>query len=170
MTDIGRPEYPDDQYESWLDDMRPFLQLGYSLYYAMDKAMLLRKKDSIYRKYRLNDWFCEKVDAYRKYLGEIVNSIFTRQIYIMEDKQKRGEILTDEEWRNLRFIAEKHRSCQPYFINRQEVAQVEPDKIDDLLDKIELENQTSPTDYNEVAARAEEEMERRQLENYPPQP
>lgn len=48
MTDIGRPEYTDEQYENWLDDMRPFLKMGCSLYYAMDKAMLLRKKDTIY--------------------------------------------------------------------------------------------------------------------------
>lgn len=63
MGDTERPEYTDEQYRVWLDEMTPFLKVGYSLYYAMDKALLLRHKDSIYRKFKLNDWFCEKIES-----------------------------------------------------------------------------------------------------------
>lgn len=137
MTDIGRAEYTDEQYRVWLDEMIPFLKIGYSLYYAMDKSLLLQHKDSIYRKYRLNDWFCEKIDAYRQYPGEIVNSIFTRLIVTIDDKMKQGVQISDEEWRNARFFAEKHRSCQPFFITRHEVLQVEPKAISGILDRLE---------------------------------
>jgi len=60
MNNNGRPEYTEDQYRAWLGEMTPFLKLGCSLYWAMDRACLLRHKDSIYRKFRLNDWFCEE--------------------------------------------------------------------------------------------------------------
>ncbi len=154
MNDTGRPEYTDDQYRVWLDEIAPFLKVGYSLYYAMDKALLLRHKDSIYRKYRLNDWFCEKIDAYQRYPGEIVNSIFSRLILTIDEKIKRGELIADEEWRNLRFFAEKHRSCQPFFVTRQEITQTEPDKIGRLLDKLE------ETDYKDFGQKALAELEK----------
>src|SRR3989344_717007 len=142
MNDTGRPEYTDGQYRVWLDEMTPFLKLGYSLYYAMDKALLLRHKDSIYRKFRLNDWFCEKIEAFQRYPGEIVNSIFSRLVLTVDDKMKHGATVSDEEWRNLRFFAEKHRSCQPFFVTRTETAQVDPDKVSRILDEMEK------TDYD----------------------
>lgn len=149
----GRPEYTDEQYSGWLDEMVPFLKVGYSLYYAMDKALLLRHKDSIYRKYKLNDWFCEKIDAYRRYPGEIVNSIFARIIMTIDEKVKQGQLVNDEEWRNLRFFAEKHRSCQSFFVSRQEVAQVEPNEIGKIIDELEK------TNYDELAERAKKALE-----------
>ena len=97
MGDNGRPEYTDEQYRVWLDEMTPFLKVGYSLYYAMDKALLLRHKDSIYRKFRLNDWFCEKIEAFQRYPGEIVNSIFSRLVLTVDDKMKHGATVSDEE-------------------------------------------------------------------------
>ena len=161
MPDTGRPEHTNEQYRSWLDDLSPFLKGGYSLYHAMDKALLLRHKDSIYRKYRLDDWFCEKVDAYRRYPGEIVNSIFTRFVSYVDDRQKRGEQISELEWRNLRFVAEKHRSCQPFFVTRQETAQVEPSSIGQLLDAVEQSN------YEELGKMASAELERTKTQTNP---
>lgn len=154
MGDNGRPVYTDEQYRVWLDEMTPFLKVGYSLYYAMDKALLLRHKDSIYRKFKLNDWFCEKIEAFQKYPGEIVNSIFSRLVLMVDEKVKRGQQVSDEDWRNLRFFAEKHRSCQPFFVTRQEVAQVEPDKVSRILDTLEH------TDYEDLGKMASLELSR----------
>jgi len=152
MTNIGRPQHTEEQYQTWLDDMSPFLRAGYSLHYAMDKALILRHKDSIYEKYRLHDWFSEKIDAYRRYPGEIVNSIFTRLVMSIDEKVKQGRSVDELEWRNLRFFAEKHRSCQPFFVTRQETAQVEPNSIGQILDVIEQSN------YEELGRKASEHL------------
>ena len=82
----GREPYSDEQYVKWLDDMSPFLKLGNTLYHAIEKADLTKHKDTIYRKFRLNDWFCEKIEAFQRYPGEIVNSIFTRLIIQIDEK------------------------------------------------------------------------------------
>lgn len=160
MTEPGRPEYTDDQYQTWLDDMTPFLKLGNSLYYALEKAMLSKHKTVIYEKYRLKDWFSEKIDAFQRYPGEIVNSIFVRLVLMANDKVKQGLPLSDEEWRNLRFFAEKHRSSQPFFVSRQETKQIEPEEISQLLDDLEREN--NRTDYAELGERAKQEMDKQQ--------
>lgn len=148
MGDNGRPEYTDEQYRVWLDEMAPFLKVGYSLYCSMDKALLLRHKDSIYRKYRLSDWFCEKIEAFQRYPGEIVNSIFSRLVLTVDDKMKHGIAISDEEWRNLRFFAEKHRSCQSFFVSRQEVIHAEPNKVSKILDDLE---QTDYENFGKIA-------------------
>lgn len=61
---VGRPEHSDEQYRFWLEDMAPFLKIGNTLHYSIEKAMLMRHKTAIYGKYRLKDWFSEKIDAY----------------------------------------------------------------------------------------------------------
>ncbi|OGE72135.1 hypothetical protein A3H40_02085 [Candidatus Daviesbacteria bacterium RIFCSPLOWO2_02_FULL_38_15] len=144
MNDNGRPEYTDEQYQIWLDELVPFLKLGNTLYHAMEKAGLLQHKDSIYRKSRLKDWFCEKIEAYKRYPGEIVNSIFVRLIAIIDEKVKQGIPLSDENYRNLRWFAEKHRSCQLFFINKHEITQTpayDPERIKQLLDELEEGNE-----------------------------
>jgi len=152
MNDIGRPEHTAEQYSSWLDEMAPYLKVGYSFYSAMDKTSLLRHKDSMYRKYRLNDWFCEKIEAHRRYPGEVVNSIFTRLILSVDEKIDKGQDISVEEWRNVRFFAEKHRSCQSDFMNKAEVVKIEPDRINRMLDGLE-------TDYNELGQKAQAVLE-----------
>jgi len=160
MSEQGRPEYTDNQYKAWLDDMAPFLKIGNTLYYAIEKAVILQHKTVIYEKYRLKDWFSEKIDAYQRYPGEIINSIFVRLVLSVDERLKQGLPLTDEEWRNLRFFAEKHRSCQPFFVSRQEVSQVEPDKIGLILDN--LERDTIKTSYTDLAEHAKLELEKKQ--------
>ncbi|KKU28808.1 MAG: hypothetical protein UX80_C0010G0018 [Candidatus Amesbacteria bacterium GW2011_GWA2_47_11b] len=155
MGDTGRPEYTDEQFQTWLDDMTPFLKLGNSLYHALDKASLIKHKDSVYRKFRLGDWFCEKIETYRRFPGEIVNSIFVQVIMAVDEKIRQGSQITSDEWRNLRFFAEKHKSCQQFFINRTETTQVEPNKIAEVIERLEIEK----TDYDDVAKEAKKAME-----------
>ena len=153
----GREPYSDEQYTKWLDDMTPFLKLGNSLNYAIEKADLPKHKDTIYRKFRLKDWFCEKIEAFQRYPGEMVNSIFSRVIVSIDEKVKQGSPITDEEWRNLRFFAEKHRTCQQFFTTRTETAQTDDFKLGQILDRLEQENQK--TDYALLGLHAKKAME-----------
>lgn len=61
MKDIGRPEYTEEQYQGWLDEMEPFLKGGYSLHCSIEKAGLIKHKTTIYEKSKLKDWFSEKI-------------------------------------------------------------------------------------------------------------
>ena len=148
MADIGRPEYTDEEYASFLEDMKPFLKQGASLHYAMERSGLLQRKDSIYRKYRLGDWFCEKVDIYRSYVGELTNNVFALQVQRIFEKQKTEQILTREEIDILKFVAEKHRTAQPFFANRNESAEAPP--VGKILD--ELERNATKTDYSKLGS------------------
>ena len=152
----------DEQYQVWLNELAPFLKIGGSLYYAMDRAMLLQHKNVIYQKYRLKDWFREICDAYQLYPGEVVNSIFNRLILSINEKVERSEVVSNEEWRNLRFFADRHRSCRPFFVNRQETVQAdpEPDKIGMVIDS--LDRKMFETDYVKYADSAKQWMEKMQ--------
>lgn len=121
MDTIGRPSYSDEQYQSLLDELAPFLKLGNSLNYSIERARLIKHRTTLYEKYSLGDWFSDKVDAFMRMPGEIVNSIFTRLIASIDEKVKQEQPLTTEDYKNLRFFAEKHRSCQPFFTNRTEM-------------------------------------------------
>ncbi len=153
MEENGRPAYADEEYQKWLDDLAPFLKMGSSLHYAMEKACLVMHKDSIYRKFRLNDWFCEKIEAYRRYPGELVNHIMVNQLFLIEQRVKNGNSVSREDWHVLRFMAEKHRTCQPFFTQRYEVAHVESNDIERVLDELEKQSkaQSMKTDYAAVA-------------------
>lgn len=153
MDNNGRPAYTDEQYQSWLDELSPFLKLGNSLSYAIEKAGLTNHRTTLYEKYNLGDWFSDKVDTFMRTPGEIVNSIFTRLIASIEEKAKQELPLTPEEYKNLRFFAEKHRSCQPFFTNRTEV------------DVMNLKESTArviarldETDYEELALEAKKAL------------
>jgi len=148
----GRPEYSDEQYQKWLDGMSIFLKLGHSVFYAIERAGLMSHKDSIYRKYRLNDWFCERIHVLQGYVGEIVNNIFSRVILSIEVKTQKGEPISSEDWKTLRFFAEKHRSCQPFFNQKYESAQPKTDEVRRIIDELEHEN--LKTDYNALGEQA----------------
>lgn len=164
MGDTGRPEFTDEQYQEWLEDLRPFLKLGSTLNYAIEKADLSKHRTTLYEKYRLKDWFSDKIDIYRSYLGEIVNDIFGREVLNIEDAQKQGRQVTEEQWRNLRFFAEKHRSSQPFFVSKQELTQFEPDKTQQIIDDLERESQAQQTrnDQEEMGRWAREELRKRE--------
>lgn len=152
MADNGRPEFTDEQYTNWLEQMRPFLQQGSSLYFALEKLGLTQHKDSIYKKYNLNDWFSEKVDLYRQHTAELANNIFATIVSKVSDKIVRGENVVEDEMKNVRFFAEKHRTAQKYFVTRNETAEVDESKVGKILDT--LDN----TDYDSVGRQAQEQM------------
>lgn len=154
MNGVGRPEYTDEQFQAWLNDMAPFLKSGNSLFFAIEKAKLSQHKDSIYRKSRLNDWFCEKIQTYQQYPGEIVNNIFTRLVLTVDKKVRNGSLISNEDWRNIRFFAEKHRSCQPFFLTKTETTQIDPIEIGRVFERLEI----NKTDYTEVAKEAEKSL------------
>lgn len=134
MENNGRPEFTDEQYQSWLDAMRPFLENSNSLYYSLSQAGLSAHKDVIYRKYRLKDWFCEKIDQLRATPGELVNDGIVSLIRNTVDKIKRKETPPKEELDMLKFYAEKSRAAQPFFVNRTETAPAKP--IEELLEEL----------------------------------
>ncbi|HCC25073.1 MAG TPA: hypothetical protein DEP85_06160 [Holosporales bacterium] len=116
MNEGGRKPYPDSEYKQWLADMAPFLKSGTSLYRAVEKAGLMTNKDSIYRKYRLKDWFCEKVTMFQSYPGELVNNIFIKRIEALHESVILGKPLNKQDVKLLCFAAAKHRSCQQFFV------------------------------------------------------
>lgn len=155
MNGVGHPSYTDEQYQAWLDSMSTWLKNGSSLYYSLQQAGLTQHKDSIYRKYRLKDWFCEKIDVFRQEPGELVNDAIVCLIRCITDKVKNKVALTSEENKMLMFYAEKSRAAQPFFVNRQETAPSKP--IEDILG--ELDN--NPDDgHDALAEHAQKELEK----------
>lgn len=155
MNEPGRPEYTELQYQDWLDELKPYLKLGNSLDYSIKKAGLLKHRSTLYNKYRLKDWFFERIEAYRRLPGEILNSIFARLVMTVHEKIKQDRPITSEEWHNLRFFAEKHRSCQPFFVNRTETAQTRP--IEDILDELDKQGNDTIDDVAEWAKKSFEQ-------------
>lgn len=151
MADTGRPEHTEEQYQKWLEDMAPFLKAGNTLYYAMEKADLVQHKDSIYVKYRLKDWFSEKIDAYRRYPAELVNNIFYKIIDKVNDRLKNDQPVAEDDMKNVRFFAEKHRTAQTFFVTRTETQEADPEKVGKILDDLE-------TDYDYVGQQAKKQM------------
>lgn len=148
----GRPQFPDEQYHKWLDDIAPFLKLGESLNAAIDDADLHSHRDVLYRKYRLRDWFCDKIDAFRRYPGKLANNVLAKFVIQADTKIKQGIPVSEDEMKNVRFFAEKSRSAQEYFVNRQETATGKP--IEDILDELDNEGGT----INDVAEEASKQV------------
>jgi len=134
-----------------LDDMAPFLKLGHTLNSAIDDAALLQHKGAIYNKYRLNDWFMQKIDIYRATPGVLANDILTKVLMDVNDRIKQGRPVTEDDMKNVRFMAEKHRTAQPYFVTRTETAEADPSKVGKILDTME-------TDYGFVGSEASKQM------------
>lgn len=151
----GRPEYTEEQFDKWLSEMTPWLRAGQSLYYSMDKAALLNHQTTIYEKYKLKDWFSVKVDALRSTVGEMVNAVGFKVIEaahtrIIETNGKSQ--LTTEEVQIWRTMAEKHRTAQPFFVNRTETAEAKEGEIGKILDTIEQ------SDYDKLGTEAKGQM------------
>ncbi len=137
MKDLGRPEYTDNQYRLWLDEMKPFLKGGYSLYYAIEKAGLMVHKDSIYRKSRLKDWFCEKIEAFQSYPGEIANNAFISLISKINEKFINDRKVDKAELSLFKFFCKRHRSCKPFFVLANEERQIKANKVEVSNDKLD---------------------------------
>lgn len=126
-TDNGRPPIADEQYGRWLDDMKPFLRQGASLWAAIEKAGLESHMASIYVKYRLGDWFSQKIDRLQATIVELANNVIFNTIQRAYDRMAVSKdatvpLLTTEEVQLLKLVAEKHRSAQPFYTNRTEEA------------------------------------------------
>lgn len=135
MNKNGRPRRTEFEFTNWLEQMSPFLRNGNSLYSAIEKAGLHKHKDSIYRKWRLNDWFCEKIQHFQNELGELANEVSVRMIKNIHEKVIK-DILTvsGKEMRYIRWFATHHRSCEPFFVQRYERVK----KVDEAKEAREL--------------------------------
>lgn len=158
MGDNGRPSYSEEQYQQWLNTMTPFLVAGNSLSYAILKCGLSKHRTTLYEKQRLNDWFSDKISDLQKIPGELANETFYLLIRQINKKVKSGEMLSINEISVLKHFSEKHRSSQAFFINRQEISQLTPNSVKTTLDQLENENQM--TDYEQVAQKASEELQK----------
>lgn len=147
----GRPELTEAQYTDFLEQMAPFLKLGHTLNSAINDAALIEHRTALYNKYRLNDWFMHKTDVYRATPGILANDILTKVLMEVNDAIKQGRPVSDENMRNVRFMAEKHRTAQPFFVTRTETAEADPDKVGKILDTME-------SDYDKVGQKAKEQM------------
>lgn len=152
----GQPIVSDEQFMNWLIDMAPYLKQGASVWYAMDKAGLLSHKTVIYKKYRHNDWFAEKVDIYRAYVGELINMVGFKTIQNIFNRMNETDgkvgILSSEELQVWKTMAEKHRSAQPFFVTRVETSQADDSKLGKIIETLEK------TDYDDVAKQARKQV------------
>lgn len=151
MAEPGRPELTEAEYQKFLDDMAPFLKLGHTLNSAVDDAALVQHKGAIYNKYRLGDWFMQKIDAYRATPGILANDIMTKTLMDINERIKQGRPVSEDDYKNVRFMAEKHRTAQPYFVTRTETAEADPAKVGKILDTME-------TNYDDVGREAKKQM------------
>lgn len=140
QSDTGRPEYPEEQYHKWFDLLAPFFKLGETLNAAIDDAGLKVHRTTLYEKSKLNDWFSDEMTSLQATPGKLANNILVRRLLLVDEKIKQGLPITEEEMKDVRFIADKHRSAQPYFVTRQEIAQVDQDGVEKIINKLELEN------------------------------
>jgi hypothetical protein len=65
---------------------------------------------------------------------------------------KQGRPVSEDDMKNVRFMAEKHRTAQPYFVTRTETAVSDPSKVGKILDTMEV------TDYGNVGQEANKQM------------
>lgn len=147
----GRPAFTDEQYQRWLDEMAPYLKMASTIYYACDKAGIIGHYYSIMEKYRLNDWFSTKVDAYRREIGEVANNATVRLMTQIDTKIKQGIPLSREETGFMQWFAEKHRTAQPFFVTRTEQVVKDDKEVGKILDVI-------GTDYDTVGRQAQKQM------------
>ena len=151
----GRPSIAEEQYQKWLDDMRPFLRQGCTLRYAIDRMELTKHSYVIYEKYKQNDWFSNRVDALRATVGELINNIGFKTVESMQTRmvEAAGQpLFTDNEIKIWKTMAERHRSAQPFFVNRTETAESDESKVGKIIDTLE------GTDYGNLASEAQEQV------------
>lgn len=137
MGEPGRPEHTEQDFQRWLDDMAPFFKLGATLNSAIEDAELVKYRTAIYGKYKLNDWFSEQINRYREYPGKLINRVIIRRVMEVDEKIRQGLLVTEFEMKDVRFAAEKHRSAQPYFVNRTETKAIDDENIGKIIDDLD---------------------------------
>jgi hypothetical protein len=140
MPSFGRPQFTPEQFNLWLNELEPFLKRGKSLRSAIESAGLTKHKNVLYRYYRENEVFRDKIDYFQRYLGELVNEAFAIEINRIHEKTCRNEPLTRQEVKTFVFFASNHRSCQPFFVNRREVKKIgsgyDAEKLGKIIDAL----------------------------------
>ena len=117
--------------------MTPFLKKGVTLHYAMEKCGLLQHKDLIYKKYREDKDFIEKIDTLRSRIGELTNLIaydVLENVHLnLTNTNGKYELSKYEEniWKT---VAEKHRTAQPFFVTRTEEAKAKKEEFGKVVD------------------------------------
>ena len=149
----GRPAFADEQYWTWLEFMRPFLEMGNSLYYACNKSGILPHYTVIMEKYRAGGVFSLKIDALRAMPGEMTNNTLVKLVRKISDNVNNDLGLNREDFNVLKLMAEKHRTSQPFFVNRQENAVADESKVGRILDTLEEQS-----DYDNLASEAQKQM------------
>jgi len=135
----GRPKVTKEQLQTWLDEIRPFLVGGCTLRGSLDRAGLLKHKDTVYENYKLGGWFSDKIDEYQAILGEHVNESFHDLVALIKTKIKQEKILSRDEIRILEFVAEKHRTSQPFFVSRVETAKAKEEDFGKVVERPTIE-------------------------------
>lgn len=130
----GRPKTTKEQFNRWLDEMRPYLVLGCSLNRAMERAGLISHEFTIREKYKDNDDFSRKIDQFRSTPGENVNEALVRLVNQILDKIKREELLTRQDTDILKHFSEKHRTAQPFFVSRSETAEAKDEDFGKVVE------------------------------------
>lgn len=132
----GRPKTTDDEYQRWLEELKPFLTQGYSLNYAIEKAQLSGHRTSVYEKYARKDWFSDKIDYFQGIIGELANNIAYKVIANAHAKivQNSNYNLTKEEVRVVILVATKHRSSKSFFVTRTELAKTRNKDFGEIIE------------------------------------
>lgn len=163
MDNTGRPAFDDAWYRKRLDEMEPILKLGNSIGYAAEKTGNGQHRTTLYEKYKLKDWFSDKVNALQAIPGEIANNIAIKLLNKINEKITNDLPITREDIEILKFVAEKHRSSQQFFVTRHEVAKVGSDELEETLDRLdrEVETQREEDFIEEMQAEMKKEEEKR---------
>lgn len=132
----GAPEFTEQQYRKWFDEMAPFFKLGLTLSAAIEDAGLKKHRPVLYKKASLKDWFLDEMQTLQSYPGKLANNILVRRLMQVDDKIKQGLPIDDEELKDVRFVAEKHRTSQPYFVNRMETKEAKEDDLGKVIDTL----------------------------------
>lgn len=130
----GRPTLTDEQFNIWLESMRPYLAKGCSLYYAIQQSALVSWKTQIYLKYKENDWFKEKIDEIRSTVGDTINNFHISEVLRIAEKAKQDQKLTKEDYDEMQFVAKYHRLAQPYFSSRTEQKEAKEEETGRILE------------------------------------
>lgn len=151
----GAPIISEEQYRIWLDDMRPYLRQGSSLNYAIEKADLTKYLNRIYEKYRVGDWFSQRVDTLRSTVGELINNIGFKVIENLHNRMVETDgktVIADHEAKMWKTMAEKHRTAQSFFVNRTETADADDSKLGKIIESLDK------SDYDELAGEAQKQI------------
>lgn len=158
VSKTGRPTIDDHQYALWLEDLRPYLQAGYSIRRAIDKAQLSNHRTSLYEKIRVNDWFSDKITGYQALMGDLINeSVFTiiQNIHtkIMQDGENYR--LTSSDIQIFKLVALHHRSATPFFIQNHKTIKVVDQKarLIPVIQHLDSTNQTEKIDTIDIATK-----------------